>query len=72
VLALELFAGFEASVIDKIELTSGEMSKIIRNNYDRKMPFQNYEDRFVKNKDDFSSLNRIKDLLENKIDNTLY
>ena len=69
---LELFAGFEATVIEKIKLASGEMSKTIKENYNNSFPFVNYEKKFVKNADDLSSLNKILDLLKNKINDKLY
>jgi len=69
---LELFASFEAIVIEKIKLASGEMKKTLNSNYNTSFPFNSYEERFVKNEDDLSSLNKILNLLENKIDNNLY
>lgn len=69
---LELFAGFEATVIEKIKLASGEMTKTIKDNYDSDFPFVSFEDRFVKNVNDLSSLNKILDLLENKISDELF
>lgn len=69
---MELFACFEAEVIDKIRLASGEMKKTIKDNYDLSLPFITYEDRFVKNEDDLGSLNKILDLLRNKISVELY
>jgi len=69
---LELFASFEAIVIEKIKLASGEMKKTINSNYNGSLPFNSYEERFVKNENELSSLNKILNLLENKIDNTLY
>lgn len=69
---LELFAAFEAILIQKIEQASGEMSRTIKANYKGKFPFISYEDRFVKNSNDIGSLNKIQELLESKIDATLY
>ena len=69
---LELFASFEAIVIEKIKLASGEMKKTLNSNYNTSFPFNSYEECFVKNEDDLSSLNKILNLLENKIDNNLY
>ena len=69
---LELFASFEAIIIEKIKLASGEMKKTLNTNYDGSFPFISYEERFVKNEDDLSSLNKILKLLENKIDNELF
>lgn len=69
---LELFVSFEAIVIEKIKLASGEMKKTLNANYNGSFPFVSYEERFVKNEDDLSSLNKILNLLENKIDSKLY
>jgi hypothetical protein len=69
---LELFASFEAIVIEKIKLASGEMTRTLKANYSGSVPFISFEDRFVKNDDDFSSLNKILNLLENKIDAGLF
>ncbi len=69
---LELFASFEAILIKKIKLASGEMTKNIEDNYYNLLPFVSYGDRFVKNIDDFSSLNKILNLLENKISKSLF
>ena len=47
---------------------TGEMRTNIKDNYQTHLPFQNYEDKFVKNVDDLSSLNKILDLLEDNIE----
>ncbi len=65
---LELFASFEARVIEKIGLAAGEMKASIKKNYRSNLPFQNFEDKFVKNENDLSSLNKILELLNGKID----
>ncbi len=41
---LELFAGFEATIIEKVGLASGEMTKTLKQNYNPTLPFQTYED----------------------------
>jgi len=69
---LELFACFEATVLEKVKLASGEMSKILKKNYKGAFPFVSYEDRFVKNIDDMSGLNKILDLLKDKIPSDLF
>ena len=69
---LELFASFEAIVIEKIKLASGEMKKTLKENYNGSVPFVSFEERFVKNDDDLSSLNKILGLLENKIKKELF
>jgi hypothetical protein len=65
---IELIASFEANVIEKIKLSSEEMRVNIKNNYPNHLPFQSYENKFVKNEGDLSSLNKILYLLEEKID----
>lgn len=63
---LELFATFEAIVIEKITNASGNMKATLKDNYNGS-DFLNFEDRFVKNADDLGSLNKILSLLKNKI-----
>ena len=69
---LELFASFEATVIEKIRLASGEIIKVAEENYENHLPFVGYQERFVKNENDLGSLNKILDLLENKISPELH
>ncbi|MCD4795386.1 MAG: hypothetical protein K8R54_19295 [Bacteroidales bacterium] len=69
---LELFANFEAIVIEKIKLASGGMIKAIKENYDSSLPFVSYEKRFVKSINDLGGLNKILDLLRNKISSELF
>ncbi len=69
---VELFACFEATVIEHINLASGEMERIIKSNYSSPFPFVSYEDKFVKKKDDIGSLNKIVDLLSGKIPEALF
>ena len=69
---LELFASFEATVVEKIKLASGEIVKVSKEKYDSALPFVGYEERFVKNENDLGSLNKILDLLENKISTELH
>jgi len=69
---LELSASFEATIIEKIKLASGEIYKNAKENFDNNLPFVGYEERFVKNENDIGSLNKILDLLENKISPELY
>jgi hypothetical protein len=63
---LELFAKFESIVIEKISNASGNMKSTLKEHYSRS-EFTNFEDRFVKSTTDYSSLNKILNLLENKI-----
>ncbi len=63
---LELFATFEAIVIEKITNASGNMKSTLKENY-KGTDFSNFEDKFVKNAYDFSSLNKIVELLKGKI-----
>lgn len=58
---LELFASFEATVIEKIKLASGGIVKVSKEKYDHTLPFVGYEERFVKNENDIGSLNKISD-----------
>ncbi len=68
---LELLSKFEAIVIDKIKNASGNMKQTLSINYEL-YDFRSCTDRFVKTADDFSSLNRIVLLLENKISPELF
>ena len=63
---MELFATFEAIVIETIQNASGNMKSTLKEKY-KGNEFINYTDRFVKNENDYGSLNRILKLLENKI-----
>lgn len=69
---MELFATFEAILIEKVQLASGEMSRTLKAKYGGAVPFISYEDRFVKTTKDIGSLNKILELLESKIDARLF
>ena len=69
---LELSASFEASIVEKIKLASGEITKLAKDNFNDSLPFVGYEERFIKNENDIGSLNKILDLLENKISSELF
>jgi hypothetical protein len=68
---LELFANFEAVVLEKISNASGNMSSILSERYEYS-EFNSFTGRFIKTEKDFGSLNRILILLENKISADLY
>jgi len=64
---LDLVSSFERVIFIKLDNASGNMKKILKNEYPSKLPFSRQTDNLVKDRDSIKNLNNIRDILKNKI-----